>query len=297
MNEDAYLEDILALAEAEGYAAAYDKLFKALPGFPAPSPQVLYFLACLAGGAGKDAEALRWLAEAIEHKGYWYRPEVLEDGDLESLFENPEFLRLKALSAERCRLAQKEAVPRFTWKEKAADTLLIALHGNSQCTETALSDWAALGANGVQLEAVQSHIVDSYGRYRWNYDGENYRDLSAAVESVADEGYDQLVLAGFSAGCDMILRSVLFAGVKPNLILLQSPWIPITDTKLDDVAAAVQKTGAEVRIFCGELDEDCCPMAERLFYALGSAFVNASFYRQRGLHHQFPAQLGSEYRI
>ena len=55
------LEKVLAEAEA-GYAGAYRFLLEKYEENPgAYSPQTLYFLACLAGGAGLPEEALQWL--------------------------------------------------------------------------------------------------------------------------------------------------------------------------------------------------------------------------------------------
>ncbi len=87
MNEDVLLEEVLALAEQDGYEPAYDFLLAQRGAWKdGEHPQIYYFLACLAAGAGRAPAALEWLAEAVEQKEYWYRPEVLDDGDLKPLF-------------------------------------------------------------------------------------------------------------------------------------------------------------------------------------------------------------------
>lgn len=297
MNEDTLLEGILALAETGGYAAAYAALSEKLPEFPGePSPQVLYFLACLAGGGGRADMAVQWLKDAIDARGYWYRPEMLDDGDLSCLAENADFIRLKALSDKRCKAAQESAKPLFTWKEKTADKLLIAVHGNGQNAKIAKEPWAQLSSPALQIEAVQSSIVDSYERFRWNYDEENYYDFVAAARKIERAGYEKLIFAGFSAGCDILLRTLLREEIRCDVLLLQSPWIPIIDTDLEKVAKMLADKGIETRIFCGEFGEDCAPMAERLFYAAAQVWANACLHRQHGLRHEFPAVLGAEYR-
>ena len=80
MNEDVLLEEVLALAEQDGYEPAYDFLLAQRGAWKdGEHPQIYYFLACLAAGAGRAPAALEWLAEAVEQKEYWYRPEVLDD--------------------------------------------------------------------------------------------------------------------------------------------------------------------------------------------------------------------------
>ena len=99
MNEDVLLEEVLALAEQDGYEPAYDFLLAQRGAWKdGEHPQIYYFLACLAAGAGRAPAALEWLAEAVEQKEYWYRPEVLDDGDLKPLFGDVRFETLRKIS-------------------------------------------------------------------------------------------------------------------------------------------------------------------------------------------------------
>lgn len=96
-KEQDLLEETLALAEA-GYAGAYPFLLGEYEKAPQRyGPQTLYFLACLAGGAQLRDQALKWLTVAIREKGWWYRPEVLEEDDLALLKSDARFLSLKTL--------------------------------------------------------------------------------------------------------------------------------------------------------------------------------------------------------
>ena len=78
-KEDDLLEETLSISETD-YAQAYRFLLAAYEKEPGGfGPQTLYFLACLAGGAGMQDAALSWLRTAIEKNGWWYRPEGLVD--------------------------------------------------------------------------------------------------------------------------------------------------------------------------------------------------------------------------
>ena len=114
MNEDVLLEEVLALAEQDGYEPAYDFLLAQRGAWKdGEHPQIYYFLACLAAGAGRAPAALEWLAEAVEQKEYWYRPEVLDDGDLKPLFGDARFETLRKISEGRYEEARRAGRMRF----------------------------------------------------------------------------------------------------------------------------------------------------------------------------------------
>ena len=161
-KENDLLEETLSLAETD-YAQAYRFLLGAYEKEPGDfGPQTLYFLACLAGGAGSPNAALGWLRTAIEKNGWWYRPEVLVDDDLAQLEGNSEFIALKARSDARYREAVSAAKSVFSWNGKTADYLFLAVHGNTQNAQTARVDWAPIlaGDDRWQLETIQSAEPD-----------------------------------------------------------------------------------------------------------------------------------------
>ena len=171
-KENDLLEETLSLAETD-YAQAYRFLLGAYEKEPGDfGPQTLYFLACLAGGAGSPNAALGWLRTAIEKNGWWYRPEVLVDDDLAQLEGSPEFIALKARSDARYQEAVSAAKSVFSWNGKTADYLFLAVHGNTQNAQTARVDWAPIlaGDDRWQLETIQSAEPDGYGTFRWSYD-------------------------------------------------------------------------------------------------------------------------------
>ena len=166
------LEQVLSIAETD-YAQAYRFLLDAYEKSPAAyGPQTLYFLSCLSGGTGLSEAALGWLKKAVLENGWWYRPEVLIDDDLETLSGNPEFLSLKAVSDARYQKARETSKAVFSRKSKTAANLFLAVHGNTQNADLAREDWAPVLAGSArwQLETVQSAEPDGCGTYRWSYD-------------------------------------------------------------------------------------------------------------------------------
>ena len=289
-KENDLLEKTLALAE-DGYGTAYRFLLDAYGREPEKfGPQTLYFLACLAGGAGMPETALAWLRKAVCENGWWYRPEVLEDDDLAALRENAEFVSLKAASDSRYAAARANAAAQFSWRSRTADELFLAIHGNTQNAQTARDDWTPLwrGAGSVQIETVQSAEPDGYGTYRWSYDGASYLPVAAALGQVRDAGYRRVVCGGFSAGCDMLLRAICFTAARCDVLVLQSPWIPVLQEHSDALVRALREKHIALRIFCGLEDEDCLPLARQLYTAAKDAGLPVTLTTQEHTRHQFP---------
>ena len=292
-NENDILETTLSIAE-KGYPEAYRFLLNAYEESPSSfGPQTFYFLACLAGGANMPELALAWLRKAIQENSWWYRPEVLEDDDLAALKNDAAFLSLKAISDERYADALSKSKALHSWKKKTADNLFLAIHGNTQNGDVARADWEPIvGTDGLwQLETVQSAEPDGYGTYRWSYDSTSYLPVANSMESVQNQGYHKIACGGFSAGCDMLLRAVAFSPAGCDLLLLQSPWIPVLQEHAEAVVRAISQKNIALRIFCGAEDEDCLPMAEQLYAVTKQAGCNVTLTVQENTRHQFPAQL------
>lgn len=289
-KENDILEATLSIAES-GYAEAYRFLAGAYENdAESLGPQALYFLAYLAGGAGMPQKALAWIRKAVADNGWWYRPEVLEDDDLELLKDNAEFIALKAVSGGRYVDAASKTKEVFSWEWKKADKLFLAVHGNTQNGQTARNDWETLlgGNSQWQIETIQSAEPDGYGTYRWSYDMVSYQSVARALKRIQSEGYGQIVCGGFSAGCDMLLRTVLFTPARCDRLILQSPWIPLLHENAGQLIDAIGQKGIALNIFCGSEDADCLPMAEQLYTLAAQNGLGVRFDIQKGSRHQFP---------
>lgn len=289
-KENDLLEETLSIAETD-YAQAYRFLLAAYEKEPGGfGPQTLYFLACLAGGAGMPDAALGWLRTAIEKNGWWYRPEVLVDDDLAQLEGRPEFLALKARSDARYADAVSAAKSVFSWNGKTADYLFLAVHGNTQNAQTARVDWAPIlaGDDRWQLETIQSAEPDGYGTFRWSYDDTSFLPVANALDAMQGEGYEKIACGGFSAGCDMLLRAITFTPARCDLLILQNPWIPVLQEHKAAILQALRQKDIALRIFCGADDEDCLPLAQELSAAANQAGLDAALTVQENCRHQFP---------
>lgn len=96
------------------------------------------------------------------------------------------------------------------------------------------------------------------------------------------------VRGGFSAGCDMLLRTIIYSEALCNTLVLQSPWIPILKDHEGELVTALKQKNIELKIFCGSCDEDCLSMAEQLYAITDAQGIHVELTVQEGSRHQFP---------
>lgn len=288
MNESIILDEVLDILDSEGEEAAYAHLLNQYMPSKNYSSQYYNYLYCIAALCNKKEEAIHWLEEAIETKGYWYRPVVFEDEDLYGIRNTEAFKNCEKISNKRYKLALKEAKTLCSWKMKSSDKIALVLHGNQQNMSDSLNDWAFLTNDGYQVEGIQSVELDSYNLYRWEDDGNGAIQLAKALLSLPWRDYDETILCGFSAGCNTILRAIVDEDVKCSRIILQSPWIPMIEQSLTKVIQHIKQKNIKVHILCGVEDEDCYQVSQRLYKALDTSGIGVDVDFIEKLGHAFP---------
>lgn len=87
----------------------------------------------------------------------------------------------------------------------------------------------------------------------------------------------------------MLLRAIAFTAARCDVLLLQSPWIPVLQTHTDAVVQAIREKKIALKIFCGDEDADCLPLAKRLYAAARRECPQVQLTLQKNTRHQFPA--------
>ena len=286
MKENIFLNKTLELLETKGVNEAYEFMLEKKHEVKTWSAQVYNYLYCLAALCGRNEEAIVWLNEVIVVKGYWYRPEVFEDEDLDSLRGDSRFEELREISNERYLKAVKESETLCTWDKIRIGDLALVLHGNQQNNEISSASWNFLKKYGYQVEYVQSASVDSYELYRWEDDGEN--QLAGVLDKICWNEYETRTLCGFSAGCNEILKTFLVKDFKCERIILQSPWIPVIDNKIEEIMNSLRARDTEIIVLCGEDDKDCVRRANIFVDKAKVLGLSIREHWVKGLGHDFP---------
>ncbi|MCR3956269.1 MAG: hypothetical protein NUK57_08205 [Gudongella sp.] len=288
MREDKVLNDTLEVLEEEGVKSAYDYVAGHMKDIPKPSGQYYNFLYCLAALDGKTDEAMGYLEEAIIQRGYWYRPEVFEDEDLDSLRERPRFQELEEISKRRYEKALERAETKISWEKRTKDNILLALHGNQQNMSHSREEWSVLSDKNLQVEYMQSEEIDSFDIFRWEDEGKGPLQLKDCLEKIQWDEYGQRILGGFSAGCNVILRAILEEGIDCSAIVLQSPWMPMIENQLVTLVEILKEKNIKVMIICGAKDPDCLEPSKTLASALINNEVVVKSVCVNELGHEFP---------
>ncbi|MCL2574287.1 MAG: hypothetical protein FWE34_07045 [Defluviitaleaceae bacterium] len=284
MNEEQLLDKTLEILSESSADKAYAHLLSNKDSLEEYSSQLYNFLYCLGAVVGAKDEALAWMHEAVIDKDYWYRPEVFEDDDLNSIRDETLFLKCKEMSNKRYYEALKTASTLCTWEEVQSARLALILHGNQQNMYSDKGYWRHLEKYGYQVEYIQSQTIDSHMLYRWEDDAKT--QLDSVIKQLPWDVYDSHILCGFSAGCNEILKTLLNTDIKCEKIILQSPWIPVIDNNLDELIKVLSKT--EIEIICGENDDDCLPYAKRLAEEADRRGINCKLQIIPKLGHSYP---------
>jgi predicted esterase len=268
MKEEKLLNNTLDIIKESGTNEAYDYLVYRIEKLDKKSSQVYNYLYCLAASSDKTEEALDWIKEAVEIEGYWYRPEVFEDEDLDSVREDDRFKKYVEISNKRFQKAEEKSETLYTWKGKEKENILVVLHGNQQSNEISKSYWSDIKLNDYQVEYIQSKEIDSYRLYRWEDNGDGPAQIINTLKKSNWQDYNKKVLSGFSAGCNTILRTLTQTEITCEKIILISPWIPYIEENTEMIINNLLDKDVEVLIICGKEDQDCLSQC-KLFESKG----------------------------
>lgn len=293
MKERKLLDKTLDLIDDTGTLKAYNYLKLNLNKDEDWSSQVYNFLYCLAATSDMPEEALKWMEEAVIEKGLWYRPEVFKDDDLDTIRDKERFKVCVEVSDKRYEAALKDATTVFSLNDKLEDNLIVVLHGNQQNNDISREIWSDVIVPGYQIEYLQSKEMDSYNLYRWNEVGDGPKQLSNSIKVADDYHYNSKILAGFSAGCNTILKAIVDEDVIVDQVLLFSPWMPIVEESITEIIEYLKKTSIEVVINCGLSDEDCLPHCKIFEKKASELGLECTIRYIEDLGHEYPEDLSA----
>jgi hypothetical protein len=288
MNESQLLNETLNLINDDGTLEAYEFLVSNLELLDDSTSQVYNFLYCLAATSGRPSESLDWMEEAIEMKGFWYRPEVFEDEDLDSIRDNDRFVKYSKLSNAKFMEAKETVEPVFTWEHKVSEDIITVLHGNQQNNKISEGYWSVLELPSYQIEYLQSEEIDSYQLFRWEDEGNGPTQLENVINLISWDEYNTKVLGGFSAGCNTILRFLSETTIECDKVILQSPWIPCIEEDIEGIISNLIMKDIEVLIICGNEDEDCLSQCLKFESKAKELGLKIDVNYIQGLGHDYP---------
>jgi predicted esterase len=289
-----FLHRALGLYRAGEFKDAYDLVRAEGAQVGGNQAQVANLEYCLACRLGMKEESLRVLRKAVVSDGYWYGYEyLLKDEDLAGIRESAEFLELAAICREREAEALRTALPALEVHDPNVGSdrpkgLLVALHGNGDGVALNRAQWIDALDAGYLLAMPQSSQLSGWGARTWQDLGKGREELRSHMRALEGKGQGRpFVLGGFSGGARLALRCVLSGDVRPDMVILVSPWLPELE-EWRPLLAALDGASMACHVFCGSCDADCKDGARNAAEMLSDAGVATEFHLVEGLDHDYP---------
>ncbi len=290
MKENTILNEVLETFEKSGVAQAYKEMIKGYNDLTSPSAQVYFYLCCLASLKGDISDAIEWLRISIEDKGFFYRPEVFEDEDLDNIRNEVEFKHLTNISSNRYTKASSKSKMKCTWNTKEKPNVALVLHGNHQNNDISKTYWDNVFDIDTQTEYLQSPHVDGYDVYRWRYDFDYLSSVRDVLKSISWNSYDNKTLCGFSAGCNTILELIKDDSIECDRIILVAPWIPTLDNSSDLITKSIVEKNIKILITCGDKDPGL-HRVKKFDSILKNTKADIKVYYIKDVRHVYPSNL------
>jgi predicted esterase len=223
---DDLFRHVLSLYMQENYTGAFDLASRGLELFPENKNFVEGVRAMLAARLNDTDLAFTLLRQLFDGTGYWVGERFWLDTDFDSIRDDPEFERLRAVSTARLAAAQAGVKPELTTFAPdplpASLPLLVALHGNVSSVFWHKAHWLPAADRGWLVAMPQSSQLgghDTHNEYAFSWDDEQIvdqetREHCAALKSRYSLDGERIVVAGFSRGAENAVR-LAFQGVIP----------------------------------------------------------------------------------
>lgn len=228
----------------ETQQAAFDLVTGSFAHFPEQANLLYNWRYCAAALLDKPDLALQIMQEGLDAGFWWGRDTLVNDDDLKSLLELPEFKHMVEVSEARRQAAQAAARPLALTLPLPSDAteplpLLLALHGNNSNAHDSVESWESAVGQGWLTVLLQSSQVYGRDAFVWNDLEWGAQEIESHYQELSENhSIDpaQVVVGGHSKGGEMAiwlaLKEVIplagFIAVNPGGPYIQDieRWMP-----------------------------------------------------------------------
>ncbi len=311
-----YRRRVFQYYEEKRYSEALAVAREASRRFPESDAMTSFWIACLQNRLGHHDEAIQTLQSAIG-RGVWWPLGTLQDSDLDSIRDRPNFRTIeeecKRLQRQAPKIAKPELMVRVPtdYSDGRDYPALVVFHARyGERPELSAEEWLPVVSTGTILAAPWSSQV-------YASDGRCWDDLELAEKDVkwtSDElgakyrlKLDRLVLGGFSQGGALSIYSALkrLVPCRGFVALAPSDWVrpeekSATERKgLSEPFASFVKAsdcrGLRGVIIIGDKDP-FYPKIEQLHALMVERGLDGKLLVEPGLGHQYPPGFESKLR-
>ncbi|MBI5959581.1 MAG: hypothetical protein HY866_12645 [Chloroflexi bacterium] len=288
-------------------AQACDLITAGLPAFPDNTRYLQAMRAMLLACLKQTGPALDVLRNLIE-SGYFISDLDWNDGDFDSIREDPEFHRLHALSDQNMAAVQESARPALTTLVpdggKKPLPLLMVLHGNRSSVAWHRAHWfPAVEAGWLAALPQSSQLagLDSFDQPAYSWNDENIVDweIREHLETLRQEyHYDtaRVILAGFSRGGENVIRLALTGAIETRGFIAVCPGGPYTGNPehWTPIIAAGKKRAVRGVIITGGQDHHSAPNTLILIERLHAAGIACEHTHYPDMGHTYPPDFAAK---
>ncbi len=297
------INETINLYLQDEFSKAYDYITQNGADVVGNQAQIYNFRYAIASKSGEHELALEIMKEAIIDKGYWYAYEYLmDDDDLEPLRELEAFGELANICKEREKGALDHATSEMlircsdVSKEGESGQLIMALHGNQENNKMAENHWRTALKGNTILALPQSSVIEFSEAYNWEDADKGVDELKEHYDNLLEQypiDAGNVIMGGFSAGCNIILKAILKKVVKARGLILVGPWLPEID-ELEQEIDILKEMDMKCYVICGDQDEDCLEGCQKFVEMLADKGIGHQYIEFAGLDHDFPTTFAEE---
>ncbi len=302
--------------EQKKYREALAVAREASKNFPDYDAKTSFWIACLENRLGNHDEAIQSLQRATR-RGVWWPPGTLQDSDLDSIRNRPEFRAVE----DDCRRLQQQAPkigkPELMVRVPAGHSdrenwpALVVFHSRGgERPELSAEEWLPVVSTGTILAAPWSSQVGGSDVRCWDDWEISERDVTWTFDELGSKyrlNLDKLVLGGFSQGGALSIYSALkrLVPCRGFVAVAPSDWVRPEEKRATErkefsepFASFVKASdcrGLKGAIIIGDKDP-FFPKVEQLYALMVERGLDGELLVERGLGHQYPHGFESKLR-
>ena len=303
-----YRRGVFRYYEEKRYNEALAVAREAFRRFPESDAMTSFWIACLQNRLGNHDEAIQTLQSAVG-RGIWWPTGTLQDSDLDSIRDSPDFRTIeeecKRLQQQAPKIGKPELMVRVPtdYSDGRDYPALVVFHARyGERPEISAEEWLPVASTGTILAAPwSSQMYASDGRC-WDDPEVSERDVKWTFEQLGARyrlNPERLVLGGFSQGGALSIYSALKRVVpcRGFVAVAPSDWVRpeekrATERKelskpFESFVKASDCRGLRGAIIIGEKDP-FYPKIEQLYALMVERGLDGKLVVEPGLGHQYP---------
>ena len=311
-----YRSKVFRYYEQKKYREALAVAREASKNFPDYDAKTSFWIACLENRLGNHDEAIQSLQRATK-RGVWWPPGTLQDSDLDSIRNRPEFRAVeddcRRLQQQAPKIVKPELMVRVPtgYSDRESWAALVVFHARGgERPELSAEEWFPVVSAGTILVAPWSSQVGGSDVRCWDDWELAERDVKWTFEELGSKyrlKLDKVVLGGFSQGGALSIYSALkrLVPCRGFVAVAPSDWVRpeekrATERKeLSEPFASFVKErdcrGLRGVIIIGDKDP-FYPKIEQLYALMVERGLYGKLLVEPGLGHEYPPGFESKLR-